>query len=1372
MTKADPEFTCLCIYQWSGERGQNILDKATFSEADLKNWEKHLEKLEEHCKPRGSKLVAATQYKVLTQGDMELPEYIEKCRQITDACGWPENAKDMALRNAILLGLKNPMVYQKCLEENQDTLTADRVIEIATDIYNSDCQRSIMQTLSTASAAATAIQQGSTQVHKLQENHQEDGKSEKGHGKNFTSQDKDGMKRQDCYCCGARPAHPKSKCPAKDVICHNCGKKGHYQKCCKSKRAKPGKNRKFKQTQVHDLQTQPVDGNSQSPINPYPGPYLPLEPPQQYSSQPALFHHIQTYHVKSINDTSSKHIKPLWLSAASEGPIHQVECEIDTGAGCNVMPLYMYKSLFGDKELMPTSVQIFGYGESPIANLGACIITIHTSNKQPQMATCQVTDTRGYLILGRTTAQQVGYIDFPVVTPPALTRVPQVHTSVNALRPNLDEVKTPICEITNDAVILNGKRHCLPITKEYVLSEFKDVFEGIGKLPGGKYHIELKPDAQPVQHPPRAVPEKKKEAYKDELERLCSLGIIEPVAGHTDWINSIVPVAKPDGSIRLCLDPKDLNKSIKRNQYYSKTIDEVSAELHDSRYFTVVDAKSGYWMVELDSESSLLTTFNTPWGKYKWLRLPFGLKVSSDVFQERLNSVLQGVKGITGCVDDVLARGVDSKDHDVNVLRLLETARMNGIKFNPKKLQFKSIKCEFFGHTLTPEGMKIDDRKVEAIKQMSAPKDKKGLQSFQGMINYLKRYSVKLMKLSEPLKPLLREDVEWTWDSTHQDAFDAIKEELTKTPVLAYFNPKSEHVIQTDASLKGLGAVLLQEGRPVIYVSRTLTPAEEHYSNIERELLGVVFAMERLHNYVYGEPVRVQTDHKPLETIWKKRIATASPRLQRLLLRLARYEIQLEYIRGKDNSIADALSRVDPLSPEPQDAKQMDTIPVHQITNAIPATDNRLDRTRIATTADPTLNQLRHYIFHGWPLQKCQLPQPVQHYWNYREELAIEDGLIFKAHRLVIPTSQRAEYLKDLHAGHLGEEKTLLRARETVFWPGISDDIRNAVKACDICQKHKPAQQKEPLTPHDVPSMPWVKLGIDLFEHRSHHYLLVADYFSKFPIVKKLSNQTSGHVIGLLKTIFAEYGIPTIVYTDQGTQFASEEFRAFAVQYRFQVQHSSPRYPQSNGFIEAMVKTAKNIMEKAEESGSDPHLAMLIYRSTPIRPGQLSPAELLTQRKYRALLPIHQYLHPNLEKSREAQIAQKQTQADYYNQKAKQLQDLKQYQNVRVQLDPNKPIWQKATVVQQPTDRSPRRYQVQTESGARYFRNRRHLRPAIQSDQPEDLIGQPATSAESLPPTSPHTNTVNRTLPTQCAQDHTHPSIAASRPRRTVGPRD
>ena len=182
----------------------------------------------------------------------------------------------------------------------------------------------------------------------------------------------------------------------------------------------------------------------------------------------------------------------------------------------------------------------------------------------------------------------------------------------------------------------------------------------------------------------------------------------------------------------------------------------------------------------------------------------FGLKVSADVCQERLNAVLKEKKGIKGCMDDILTRGVDFKDHDVNLLQLLETARMNGIKFDSKKLQFKTTKCNFFGQTIKPE-----DMKVEAIKQMKETKDKKALQSFQEMVNYLKHYSARLIGLSKPFKPLLRAEMEWTWDSSHQDALHAIKEELSRTPVLVYFDRKAEHVIQTDASMKGFGAVLL-----------------------------------------------------------------------------------------------------------------------------------------------------------------------------------------------------------------------------------------------------------------------------------------------------------------------------------------------------------------------------------------------------------------------------------------------------------------------------------------------------------------------------------------------------------------------------------
>ena len=387
------------------------------------------------------------------------------------------------------------------------------------------------------------------------------------------------------------------------------------------------------------------------------------------------------------------------------------------------MPLYLHISLIGDKSLTRTSLQMFGYGESPVPNLGACTIAIHTGDRQqPQLTTCQVTDTRGYLILGRESAQQVGYIAFPEVTPPSLTSTPQIHTSVNALRPDSKKVSKPTSELLDDAIILNENRHCLPVAKEYVLSQFKDIYRG------GMYHIQLKPDAQPVHHPPRAVPEKKKSAYKDELERLCSSGIVEPVQGHTDWANSVASVSKHDGSIRLCLDPMDINRSIKRNQYYTKTIDEVSAEPLGGKYFTVTDVKSGYWMVELDDESSLLTTFNTLWAS----DFPLVLKSAQTYFSRgHINAVPKKVKEIMGCIDDIITRGVDSKDHDVNLLQLLETARMNGIKLNPKKLQFKTTKCFFFGQTITLEGMKINYKKPEAIKQMKAPKDKKALQSFQ-----------------------------------------------------------------------------------------------------------------------------------------------------------------------------------------------------------------------------------------------------------------------------------------------------------------------------------------------------------------------------------------------------------------------------------------------------------------------------------------------------------------------------------------------------------------------------------------------------------------------------------------------------------------
>ena len=278
--------------------------------------------------------------------------------------------------------------------------------------------------------------------------------------------------------------------------------------------------------------------------------------------------------------------------------------------------------------------------------------------------------------------------------------------------------------------------------------------------------------------------------------------------------------------------------------------------------------------------SSLLTTFNTPWAKFRWLRLPFRLKIASDVFQERLDRVLRLLEGIHGIPDDILTHEETEIQHDSRLLTLLETARMNNLLLNPKKIQFKYTDCKFFGHRLTPEGLKPDPEKVKAIIDMQPPQSVQSLQSFNGMVNYLKRFSPVLTELSEPLRRLQKCDTVWAWESEQQTAFEKIKTILTTLPVLTYFDKDKDHIIQTDASKTGLGAVLLQEGQPVVYAPRVLTDTEHRYSNKERELLGVAFGLERLHHYTFGKSITVETYHQPLMCIWKKTIATSSPRLQ------------------------------------------------------------------------------------------------------------------------------------------------------------------------------------------------------------------------------------------------------------------------------------------------------------------------------------------------------------------------------------------------------------------------------------------------------------------------------------------------------------
>lgn len=1333
-------FLVTCIQEWADQRGRDIINTSKLSEEDKKKPDKLLSILDAACQPRGSHIAAAAEYRSLVQGSDSVPDFCRRVRQVVSRMGIADkSATDILIRNAIMLGVSNPHTYSKCLDENQDTLTPDRVEEIALNVWKSEAQQQQLRSFTTAMAnvrSAASLSAAPTQVNKLTRS---EGNTSVPQGKSHskarldmtTGHSRSQPRARTCHWCGSDSLHQKDECPARKVKCRRCGKIGHYEKVC---RAKEYSRSNFQQKNMSSTPGAQVRSGKQTSVKAL-----------QYDD--AMFNNLCT-------PTHKRALRPIWIRTPDKSSIHELMCEIDTGAGCNVMPKYLYSQVT-NKPLDPPKTRITAYGDHQIHVLGSLQTEAIVNSNECHDIQWQVTDTKGPAILGLLSAEVLGYVSLPAIEQPVLPCSPirLAEVSKIATQQCTDTPKMP--ERTNDKVeipkltirhwqfeksaLVNNHEHSLPVSKEYLLKEFSDVFDdstGVGLLPGGEYHIHLKPNAVPVQHAPRHVPEKRKDAYHAELQRLVESGIISKEDRHTEWINSIVTVEKSDGSLRLCLDPKDLNNAIERNPYYSRKMDEIQAEIGKARgkLFTLVDVKSAYWQVKLDEESSLLTTFNTPWGKYRWLRLPFGLKIASDVFQQRLDAVINQIKHVSNIADDCLVYGSDPIQHDAALLLLLESARLNGIKFNASKMQFRVEQCTFFGEVLTSQGLKPDPCKLDAIRQMSPPQTKAELQSFLGLVNYMKRYSAKLTELSAPLREILKADHGWMWESSQQKSFEQIKAEITSAPVLAYYDPDAVHVIQTDASSKGVGAVLLQEGRPITYVSRALTSTEQNYSNIERELLSVVFGLERLHNFIFGGQITLQTDHKPLIGILQKCVADISPRLQRLMLRVHRYDVCLQYLQGKENVIADALSRISPLPSTQKDSS--DSVPLYLLTSAIPATTDRLAQLRIATSNDAQLSQLRHYIVHGWPSHRSECAQICQDFWNYRDELSIEEGLIFKNHRLLVPESERQYFLQKLHTGHLGEEKCLLRARQLVFWPRISQDLRLLVKTCGICQSVRPTQPKQTLFPHEVPHGPFKKLGIDMFEISNAHFLLVADYFSKFPFVRKLNSMHSKTVIDLLKTLFSEHGCPEILFCDQGTAFTSREFQEFADQYGFKVEHSSPRTPNANGFAEAMVGVVKEILSKAITAGEDPHLALQAYRATPFNSDLKSPAEMLYARQLRTQIPVRTCLTPEQEAARDVQQRNKSQQKAHYDRRAREYAELTEQQPVRVQLDPHKRFWTNATVIDRPTPEFPRSYIVQTDDGARYQRNRRWLKPRVTA--PDANSSVPAAEAIDVStPTQP-----------------------------------
>ena len=961
--------------------------------------------------------------------------------------------------------------------------------------------------------------------------------------------------------------------------------------------------------------------------------------------------------------------------------------KLDTGAQVNIIPAKLFKNMnLPEAKVHSTNTKLTGYGGLNLKVKGTCDIKCSYKDAE-NVSKFYIVETDSPAVLGLQSCIDLGLI--------------QLVMSVSE--------STGISD---------------------TLEKYNNVFTGLGCLKD-PYHIQIDESVSPVVHPPRRVPAALRDRLKSTLCDMEQMGVIRKVDEPTDWVSSVVIVEKPNSNkLRICLDPKDLNNAIKREHLELPTLEEITSRMAGAKVFSKIDLNHGYWQQTLDQESQLLTTFNTPFGRYCYKRLPFGIKCAQEVFQKRISQHFDSMPGVETDIDDILIWGATEDEHDSRLEKVLKKCAELNLTLNKDKCKFKVETVTYLGNIISADGVKPDSEKVRAIMDMPPPTDRKGVERLLGTVNYLAKFVPKMSTVMEPIRILLRKDTEFAWLKPQQVAFTKVKDILSHSPVLQFFDVKKPVRISCDASKSGLGAVLLQDNKPVAFTSRSMTDAETRYAQIEKELLAVVFGMERFHQFIYGQDVVVENDHHPLEQIMKKKLSAAPPRLQRMLLRLQQYNFKLEYKPGKELIVADMLSRA--CTPDAESCTANDVVKhVQTVVSNIPVAANRIEDIKNATSVCTDFCQLRDIILNGWPDSKVKVPYALHEYWNCRDELTETDGLILRGDRIVIPIALRPTMLKLLHVGHMGVDKTIKRARDAIYWPSIDAQIKDMILKCATCLENRnPNQQREPLISHEIPDRPWQNLATDLFQLNDRNYVLVVDYYSRYFEVAHLNTTKATSVINQMKVMFARHGIPSKVTSDQGPQYSCAEFQEFAKSWGFQHIMSSPYCAKSNGLAERTVQTVKNILKKSAVDNTDPLLGFLEYRNTPID-GIAPPAELLMGHKLRSILPaLHQSLKPKLQNPKQvkAALCKKQTrQKHYYDRHTKILKSLKEGEKVRI-LQQNK--WEQATVKEKLN--TPRSYLVTTPNGSVYQRNRSHILKSNEGQGIEDCRDESNTKTASV----------------------------------------
>jgi len=739
-----------------------------------------------------------------------------------------------------------------------------------------------------------------------------------------------------------------------------------------------------------------------------------------------------------------------------------------------------------------------------------------------------------------------------------------------------------------------------------LLTKFEDVFSATEGDLGRTNITEHKIDtgtARPIRQPLRRQPLPYRDAIDKHLDQMLDSGVIEPAM--SEWAANVVLAKKKDGTLRFCIDYRQLNAQTRKDSYPLPRTDECLDALSGAEWFSTLDLRSGYHQVAMDPKDSDKTAFVTRKGIFRWRVMPFGLCNAPATFQRLMDIVLSGLNFEICLVylDDVIVFGQSWEEHLERLSSVFQRLRSARLKLKPSKCHLLRRTVEFLGHIVSKAGIAVDPSKVQEVAAWPTPSKLRDVRAFLGLCAYYRKFIAGFSRVAAPLFALTKKDRSFTWDDDCQIAFDRLKTALTTAPVLSLPVEGETYVLDCDASDLGIGAVLSQriegEEKVIAYGSRLFSAAEKRYCITRKELLAVVHFVKVFRQYLLGGHFILRTDHAALRWLWK----TPEPIGQqaRWLERLAEYDFEIIHRPGLQHGNADALSR----KPCHQCGETSFTIGAVQAQEPAEEpsieVDAGMEDIAKAQADDPDLGVVR-----GWLVDGAEVPslveilyesEAIKIYWRQRDVLYMREGVVHRrtpggVEQLLVPKALRQDFLRRSHTGmtggHLGARRTKLQVRRRAYWVGWSGDVKRFCQQCSDCRQYWRGQppRQGPLQP--VPcGEPFERISIDLTgphprSRKGHLYILtVMDNFSKYVEAIPLANQEATTVAkALVENVILRYGAPLEILSDQGRNFDGNVFREVCKLLDIDKVRTSSYRPQTNGLIERFHRTMNAMLAK------------------------------------------------------------------------------------------------------------------------------------------------------------------------------------------------